>query len=170
MSVYLKDLKQIRIILFFTIIGSLILIGYSFFYSYKSSLYNINIIYNSGYNTYRLGNGYEYNFSVIGYNNTNNDLTYNLYAYPGINKEGIRYKDQEVVLFFKENEKIIKGPIVPLNINNGLFLGQFIIPKNTSDYYSNYEIIMALNSDILGDINNELDNYYNVDVKLFLIK
>ena len=167
---YLKDIKVLRIILVFTIIGAICLVGYSYYKGKNNSDYSINMVYKSGQNTYRFGQSYEYKFDVIGYNNTNEDLIYNLYAYNGLLQDGERLDDEMMIIYLKENEEIIKGPIIPDNLQNGLFIGQFIIPKNYGNYAKEYEIILGTNTEKYGDIIDDKLNYYNVNVKLFLVK
>ena len=166
---YLKDIKVLRLMLIIAIIGSLTLIGYSYYKSENSNDYSINIVYESGNSVYRLGQSYEYKFGVMGYNNTNEDLVYNLYAYKNT-KEGIQIDDNKMIMLLKENDRVIKEPFIPYDINQGLFIGQFSIPKNSGNFSKEYEIVLGINKNINGDIIDEKLAYYSVNVKLFLVK
>lgn len=161
---YLKDLNILKVILLITVISAIALMGYSYYYSQKDQQYNINIAYNSGFN---LQDEFIYNFSVFGNNNSNHDLTYNLYAYPGIIQDGMRYRDSDMEILLLKNDSIVKR-IEPENLEAGLLLKQIVVNNNTGSFNDDYEIRLLVKN--TADIINPEDKYYNINVKLVLVK
>lgn len=173
---YDKDMKVLKKISVIIVLGSLLLIISSFFYFTKKNSDINDFSYTIVYNTDRefitrnmLNNEYLYKFSVIGYNNSNKDRSYKIYASKGLYNIGNRVKDKLITLELLEKDKVIFGPIEPLGLSEfGILLGEIVIPANTNDYYHQYCLKVNGTSDemLLGDRVNNIDNSYSINISV----
>jgi len=147
MSVYDKDVNKLRFILIITVLLSVMLMGYS--YSYNVDYVNnddleLTTVYNTGsciVNT-EYNNSVECEFTVMGYNRTNNDLNYQIVVNYDknntINNELIdisliNKKDNNIISSFNGKFLEIKNNIKDVNlIKNSEVFDEYILKVSTN--------------------------------------
>lgn len=174
-SIYEKDLTKLKIILIVAIIASITLVGYSYGYTLEKETKDVSIrtIYNTGRNSCILNNndfysdseglikGIECRFTVMGENNTNEDLNYKIVLKNSENNN-INGEFVKVLLMNKERNLEI-GPFNGKVLDNSLE-EEIKIIKN-SQFNDEYVIKMWLSKEEL--LNN---NWYDTLNGKFLIK
>ena len=136
-SVYDKDIGKLWIIFFIALIFSISLIWYSYSYPgdkvYEDN-YSLTTVYNSGKNTCCTLNN-EYKISVIGYNLTNENIDYQIYA--NLNNDFI---EEDVILSVTNKNNSLYQEFYLKDLSKKEFLiGNFTILSNTKKYLEEYQ-------------------------------
>lgn len=179
-SIYQKDLKVITAIFIVLLIIILFLIGGVFYYKQtliKNKDYNASIVYEDGKDTLIRINDQitTIKFKIKGYNNTSNDVTYELEAIKGYINNLTRIDDSDIMIEIKGSGPgaiTNYGPVTPEGLTaSSLSIGTAYFPKNTKNIIHEYTISLYKKTEILelfGDINENIENYYSINFKIKL--
>lgn len=168
MSVYEKDVFKLKVMLIITIVLSIILVSYAYFYNFNNKEDNVYLttVYNTGVNSCVVDNtnvlndlegplkGVSCKFTVVGYNKSNKDLSYKIILK---NNPSSILNSQFIKLYLVDsNSNVQVGPFNG-NILDNNFNEEIKILKN-SEVFDEYTLKLWVSEEEL--INN---NWYSLD-------
>lgn len=186
-SIYEKDISKLWFILITTIVLSIMLVGYSYSYN-VDTINNINeedisiqTVYNTGRNTCIVTNndiyndlegtlkGIECKFTVMGYNNTNEDLSYKIVLENNGNSD--LNSDFIKINLVNKNNSLQIGPFLGNVLDNNKFEEKIKVNKN-SKIYDEYIIKMWVSEEeLVNNLWNNMENSkYSVNISVIVSK
>lgn len=175
-SVYEKDISKLWFVLIMTFFCSITLVGYSYSYNVDNinkNDFSLTTVYNTGRNTCMLTGsdiysdkdglykGIECKFTVMGYNDSNNDLSYKIIIK---NNQQSSINNNLIKMYLVNNRNNFKiGPLSGDNLFNGSLQEEIKVLKNSS-IFDEYSLKMWISEEEL--INN---NWYNLENNKFIV-